>query len=107
MRRALAIATLIGLAAACTGAPVQEMSDARQAIMAAQQIDIDARHDDALTRARGLLREAGEALRQHRFETARTAAIEAHREAVEVLRVHEAEQPEEDESSPPESQERP
>jgi Spy/CpxP family protein refolding chaperone len=91
---------LVGLIAACSVAPVQEMSDARQAIMAAQQIDIDGRHDEDLTRARNLLRDAGDALREHRFETAKSAAVEAHRTAVEVLREHENEA-QADEAEPP------
>jgi hypothetical protein len=101
MRRALALASLLGLILACTAAPVQEMSDARQAIMAAQQIDMDGLHDEALIRARNRLRDAGDALHEHRFETARAAAIEAHREAVEVLRTHEAEGSEATEPPPP------
>jgi len=100
MRRALAITVLIcsasALTAACTAAPVQEMSDARQAIMAAQQIDIDGRHDESLAAARLRLRDAEDALREHRFETARAAAVEAHRAAVEVLRAHDAEEPDPD-----------
>jgi hypothetical protein len=104
MRRTHALTISVGLAvlvSACTAAPVQEMSDARQAIMAAQQIDMDGLHDEELTRARNLLRDAGDALREHRYETARSAAVEAHRAAVEVLREHETEQMDGDAEPPP------
>lgn len=89
-RPLLTILLTVVLTVACTSPPVQEMSDARQAIQAAAEIGTD-EHSEELARARALLAEAEAALRAHRFESARNAALDAHREAVAILRAHGAE----------------
>lgn len=77
------------LAAACASVPYQEMSDARQAIEAAEAAVTAGDGGDAqLQRARGLLRTAEEHLHAGDYgaardtaESAKTLAIEAREEA--------------------------
>jgi len=63
--------------AACASAPVQEMSDARQAIQAAEAAGAPARVPEDYARAREFLRSAEDALRRRNYELAREEARQA------------------------------
>jgi hypothetical protein len=92
MRRSLAghgaalIATALLLAlSGCAGAPVQEMSDARQAINAARAAGAAETAPEPLAQATELLASAEQALQKHDYRTARRQAEEAHAQAVTAL----------------------
>ena len=86
-RRAGWLVALSLAAAACaTAPPVQEMSDARQAITAARDAGA-ARHDAAaLERAESQLAQAEVRLQQHAWWDARRLALGAKENAVTALR---------------------
>ncbi len=84
---AIAVLALIG---ACAGPPVQEMSDARQAISAAQEAGAESAASETFQEARQLLSEAEKALYERLYYAARTAAIGAKTKAVEALRASES-----------------
>lgn len=65
---------LMSLTAACAGAPVQEMSDARQAIHAAQALAEHPADRAELAAAERMLREAEAALEARRYDDARRLA---------------------------------
>jgi hypothetical protein len=67
---------------ACAGVPVQEMSDARQAVEAARQAGADVRAPKELTAAEALLESAEKALAEGNFKRARADAHAAHDKAV-------------------------
>lgn len=74
----------LGLAG-CAGAPVQEMSNARQAIKAAR--DASAQHaSPALQEAEALLIRAESSLHRRDYREARRDAIAAHGKAAEAMR---------------------
>lgn len=76
------------LLAACASAPpVQEMSDARQAIMAAEQADADQYAPTTLTDARRYLAEAEQLLRDEAYGPARINAVRAKNRAVRALAI--------------------
>lgn len=82
----IAVVVLAVLAGACAVAPpVQEMSDARQAIMAAEEADAATLAPDRLSEARRFLAEAEEHLRQEAYGRARADAVRAKDRAVEAL----------------------
>jgi acyl-CoA synthetase (AMP-forming)/AMP-acid ligase II len=68
---------LAAFTAGCVSVPVQEMSDARQALQAAA--DVGAQHDarDSYTYALELMREAEEALNRGEYTLARERALAA------------------------------
>lgn len=74
------------LAVACTSAPVQEMSDARQAVAAARAAGAAQRTPDQLNAAEQNLRQAQEQLQQYRYSEARKRAKEAKEQAVQARR---------------------
>lgn len=76
--------TLSGLAA-CASAPVQAMSDARQAIRAAQDAGAAQVAPMALDEAQNWLNRAEANLNRHYFRAARHDAERAHGKAVEAL----------------------
>jgi hypothetical protein len=84
----LAVAVLPGLTA-CAVAPVQEMSDARQALKAAEQAGAAEFAADSLERAQSLLREAEAELSKRRYNEAREDANAAKAEALVALRTAE------------------
>lgn len=89
MRPAALVTILFALSAgiaACATAPVQEMSDARQAIDAARDAGAASTHEADLARAQALLEEAEEALREGLYRDARRHAIDAKVEATEARR---------------------
>ena len=80
-----------GLIAGCAGAPVQEMSNARQAVRAAEKAGAAQAAPELLSEARVALRAAESHLRQGEYRTARDEAEQARAKAVEARRVAESE----------------
>lgn len=76
--------------AGCAGAPVQEMSNARQAVRAAEKAGAATLAPELMTEARQALRSAEFHLRQGEYRTAREAAELARDKAVEARRVAES-----------------
>lgn len=78
------------LAAGCTTAPVQEMSDARQAIAAARDADAARRTPALLSSAEHSLQDAQLQLKNYFYTEARKRAIAAKAQAVQARREAEA-----------------
>jgi hypothetical protein len=76
------VALLIG---ACAGPPVQEMSDARQAIAAAERAGAESTAPAQIHRAQSLLRDAEFKLQKKAYNGARKDAKMAKDKAVEAL----------------------
>lgn len=79
------------LLVSCVTAPVQEMSDARQAIEAAEDVNADTLAPRAMEQARSMLRSAEQRLADKSYkeaqqdaEQARQAAIQARERALEI-----------------------
>lgn len=72
---------------ACAGAPVQEMSNARQAVAAAEQGGAAKSAPQQLKLARNLLQAAQAALDKGEYSTAREDALHARDAAVKALRI--------------------
>lgn len=70
--------------AACATAPVQEMSDARQAIRSAEAVGAARRSPDRLSAAQRLLREAQAYLETGAYDQARRYALDARAEAIKA-----------------------
>jgi hypothetical protein len=73
------------LLSACAGPPVQEMSDARQAIAAAEQAGAEGSAPAQIHRAQSLLRDAEFKLQKKAYNGARKDARMAKDKAVEAL----------------------
>lgn len=73
----------------CSVAPVQEMSDARQALSAAEQAGAADFAAESLQRAQALLHNAESKLSQRRYKEAREEANAAKAEALVALRTAE------------------
>lgn len=95
LRTALVIAlylSVLALAGCAATAPVQEMSDARQALRAAEQVGAPQRAAPTYETARSLL-ESAETLLQageyraarHKAEQARSEALKARQEALDAI----------------------
>ena len=78
-------ALCMSMLAACATAPVQEMSDARQAIRAAQNAGASQRAPDKLQNAQALLTSAEQSLQKRMYRAARRHAIAARNAAVEAM----------------------
>jgi hypothetical protein len=77
-------------AAGCAGVPVQEMSNARQAVRAAHdavddKVVADKKIPESLTEADSLLSQAETSMRLRNFREARSYALEARAKALEAL----------------------
>ncbi len=72
--------------AACSSPPVQEMSDARQAIKAAEGANAAVHAPERLTKARLHLKEAELKLQKKAYNSAKNDAIQAKNQALEALR---------------------
>jgi uncharacterized protein DUF4398 len=83
MRGILVVAALA--LAACAGAPVQEMSNARQAIRAARDAGADKTAPQKLNEAEVLLNRAEDSLERRAYREARRNAIAARDKAAEAL----------------------
>ena len=79
----LVVATLALVA--CAGAPVQEMSNARQAIRAARDAGADKAAPQKLNEAEVLLNRAEDSLERRAYREARRNAIAARDKAAEAL----------------------
>jgi hypothetical protein len=71
--------------AACVGAPVQEMSNARQAIRAARDAGAEKTAPQKLNEAEALLNRAEDSLERRAYREARRSAIAARDKAAEAL----------------------
>ncbi len=81
LRRASVIA-LLTLVTACGSAPVQEMSEARQAIEAARAAGAEQYAAEQYDRAQSLLKTAEDMLNERHFRKARDSAAKARDEAI-------------------------
>jgi hypothetical protein len=70
---------------ACAGAPVQEMSNARQAIKAARDAGAEKAAPQTLNEAQALLDRAQDSLQRRAYRDARRDAIAARGKAAEAL----------------------
>lgn len=86
MFRVLATIGAIVLAGCVTAPPVQEMSDARQAITAAEQADAGRVAGDTLAAARRFLAEAERQIQEEAYGAARMNAVRAKNRAALALR---------------------
>jgi len=89
MIRALALFLALVCLAGCGGAPVQEMSDARQAIAAARVAGAPERAPADFDAAQGAITRAETHLQAQEYTRARIAALEAKRHAAVALGVAE------------------
>jgi hypothetical protein len=86
LRRFPAVLAVAGLLlAACAGAPVQEMSNARQAIRAARDAGAEKMAPQKLNEAELLLNRAEDSLERRAYREARRNAIAARDKAAEAL----------------------
>ncbi len=84
--RALIAVALLALAGCvATAPPVQEMSDARQAVAAARDAGADKLAPQIYRRSISLLRSAEGTLERRRFKQARDQALAARRLAIEAM----------------------
>jgi hypothetical protein len=86
MLRVLATIGALVLAGCVTAPPVQEMSDARQAIAAAEQADAGRVAADTLADARRFLAEAERQIQEQAYGPARMNAVRAKNRAALALR---------------------
>jgi hypothetical protein len=86
MYRVMATMGLFVLAGCVTAPPVQEMSDARQAIAAAEQADAERVAADTLADARRFLAEAERQIQEAAYGPARMNALRAKNRALLALR---------------------
>lgn len=77
----LAVALLSGCA---TAPPVQEMSDARQALQAAKEANAERQAPDTYRDAKRFMERAAQKLEQGEYEQARRAAVVAKERAVQA-----------------------
>jgi len=84
-RTAAALVATLSIAACATSPPVQEMSDAREAIAAAEQASADEFAPGPLNDARRFLETAEQLLREEAYGAARINAIRARNRAVQAL----------------------
>jgi len=75
---------IVSALTACSSAPVQEMSDARQAVAAAREAGAAQRTPDELKAAERSLLQAQDQLQQYRYQEARKRALLAKTQAVEA-----------------------
>ena len=85
MLRSLSTLSLVLCLAACASAPVQEMSDARQAISAARAAGAEVRAPADFRAAQSAIERAESRLQVHEYSQARIDAVEAKREASAAL----------------------
>lgn len=89
----LLAAIVFGLVlAACASAPVQEMSDARQAVSVADQLQAGKAAPNEMAAARDYLQKAQAALDAGDFGAAREAATLARQSAVKAIKISQSQQ---------------
>ena len=86
----VALAALAAVSACVTSPPVQEMSDARQAINAAVEADASRFAPESLGDARRFLEEAEQQIQQEAYGPARMNAVRAKNRASQALRSSQA-----------------
>ena len=86
VRVVVLLAVVAAVAACVTSPPVQEMSDARQAINAAVEANASRFAPESLGDARRFLEEAEQQIQQQAFGPARMNAVRAKNRAVQALR---------------------
>jgi hypothetical protein len=86
MYRVVATMGMLVLSGCVTAPPVQEMSDARQAIAAAEQADAERVAADSLADARRFLAEAERQIQEEAYGPARINAVRAKNRALLALR---------------------
>jgi hypothetical protein len=88
----LLLVALLGSAtlAGCAGAPLQEMSDARQAVRAAERAGAAKHAPEPLAEARQLVERARLSMQKGEYKEAREDAEKAREKAVEARRLAEA-----------------
>lgn len=82
---AVMLASSAGVLVGCASAPVQEMSNARQAIRAAREAGAERLAPQILSEAQALLHQAESSLQRREYRQARRDAIAAHHKAAEAL----------------------
>lgn len=83
IRSFISTLTITSVLLACaSNPPVQEMSDARQAIKAAREVDAAHYAPDTLVQAENYLSEATSSLEAGAYESARQAALAAKEQAI-------------------------
>lgn len=92
--RIVVVAATLSIVAACQTAPVQEMSDARLAIAAAQDAGAETYASGELRLAVGFLQSAEEHLSRHAYDSARRDAVQAKEQAINALQRTETTRPE-------------
>ncbi len=80
----IAVAVIALAIAACAVAPVQEMSDARQAIHSAEAVGATQQSRDTLRMAQRLLQEAQTRLEAGAYDDARRYALDARKAAIQA-----------------------
>jgi hypothetical protein len=92
IRASLTMVVLFALTSCVTAPPVQEMSDARQAISAAEQADPATVSADTLAAARRFLAEAERQIQEEAYGPARLNAVRAKNRALLAVRAGEADE---------------
>ena len=90
--RVITLAALLALAG-CQSAPVQEMSDARQAITVATKAGAEEHAPEDLKAAIDYLQSAEGYINQHHYDLARRDAVNAKASALDALRRSSSDQP--------------
>jgi len=85
VRRGVPVVLLLVLAACGSGPPVQEMSDARQAIAVAREAGAEERAAEQLRDAEDLLNRAQQKLSDRAYDEARDNALQAKLKALDAL----------------------
>ena len=85
VRRGAPVVLLLFLSACGSGPPVQEMSDARQAIAVARQAGAEERAAEQLRDAEELLSRAQQKLSDREYDEARDDALQAKLKALDAL----------------------
>jgi len=88
-RRGILLAALLIVAACQTSPPVQEMSDARQAIAVAREAGAEERAAEDLREAEAYLESAEKKLAERAYAQARSDALQAKQKALTALSVSE------------------
>lgn len=77
----------------CASAPVQEMSDARQAVQAAAQSGAAGAAPTQMNAAQSALKFAERLLRDHQYRAARNYALQAKTKAIEAQQIAQGQNP--------------
>jgi hypothetical protein len=83
-QNSLKISLLAFVLTACAGIPVQEMSNARQAVDAARKVGAETRATTELKSAEALLQSAEQALQEGNYKKARKDAVASRDQAVQA-----------------------